>query len=127
MTPRWFSENISEDILASRRAHTRVNPDSEILHSVEKLEILFRCRNGKEKVNTSQTERSLLQEEFYSFKYFDFGITVENYLLRSKSESDLKETENDPNRFESYLLDSLWHNLQNTIKSEGNNSPPQTF
>ena len=24
------------------------------------------------------------------------------------------------------MLDSLWNKLQNTVKSEGNNSPPQT-
>ena len=83
--------------------------------------------SGKEKVSTSHTERSLFQEEFYSFQDLDLGINVGKYLLRSKSESDLKQTKINPNRFESYLLDSMWHNLQNTIKSEGNNSPSQNF
>ena len=94
-------------MLDSRRADTRCNTDSEILHSVENLESLFRCRSGKEKVSTSQTERYLFQEEFYSFEHLDLGINVVNYLLRSKSESHLRETEINPNIFESYLLDSL--------------------
>ena len=69
----------------------------------------------------------MFQEEFYSFQDLELGANVGKYLLRSKSESDLKEIEINPNRFESYLLDSMWHNLQNIVKSKGNNSPPQNF
>ena len=72
--------------MASRRAQTRGNPNSEILQSVENPERLFRHRTRKEKDSTSQTERSLFQEEFYSFQDLDLGVNVGNYLLRSKLE-----------------------------------------
>ena len=84
---------------------------------MENLESLFRHRIGKERASTSQIERSLFQEYFYSFQDLDLGVNVGNYLLRSKYESDLKKTKINPNRFESYLLDSPWHKLQNTLKS----------
>ena len=94
---------------------------------MENPESLFRRRSGKEKASTSQTKRSLFQEEFYSFQELYLGVNVRKSLLRSKSKLDLKQTEINPNRFESYLLDFLWHNLQNTVKSEGSNSPLHTF
>ena len=39
-------------------------------------------------------------------------------MLRTKSESDLKNTEFNPRRLEYYLLDSLWRDLQQTTKDE---------
>ena len=38
--------------------------------------------------------------------------------MKTKSESDLKDTEFNPRRLESYLLDSLWRDLQQTTKAE---------
>ena len=81
----------------------------------------------KKNLVESQIERSLFKEELCSFKDLDLGVNVGKSLLRLKSELDINKTKINLNRFESYLLDSLWHNLQNTVKSEGNNSPPQNF
>ena len=39
-------------------------------------------------------------------------------LLRTRSESDLRNPELDSHRRESYLLDSLWKNLQQTSRAE---------
>ena len=39
-------------------------------------------------------------------------------MLKSKSESDLKNDEFNPRRLESYLLDSLWRDLQQSAKVE---------
>ena len=47
--------------------------------------------------------------------------------MKSKSESDLKETQINTNRLESYLLDSLWHSLQNSMKPEERNHVVQIF
>ena len=43
---------------------------------------------------------------------------MEKYLLWSKSKSDLKQREINPDIFQSYLLDSLWQNLQNAVNKE---------
>ena len=47
--------------------------------------------------------------------------------MKSKSESNLKETEINPDMLESYFLDSLWHNLQNSVKTEEINHVVQSF
>ena len=57
---------------------------------MENLESLFRHRTGKNKASTSQTERSLNQEYFHSFQDLNLRLNVGKYLLRSKSDSDLK-------------------------------------
>ena len=51
----------------------------------------------------------------------------EKSLLRSKSESDLKQVEINPNILYSYILDSLWKNLQNTVKTKERNPIIQTL
>ena len=94
---------------------------------MEKPDSLFRHRSGKEKVSTSHTERSLFQEEFYSFQDLDLGVNVGKPLLRSKSDSKLKQIEINPNRFESYLLYSLWKNLQKTVNIEESSFLSQTY
>ena len=63
----------------------------------------------------------------HSFQDFGWETNVERSLLKSKSESDLKETKINPSRLESYLLDSIWHNLQNSVKTEGRNPLVQRF
>ena len=39
-------------------------------------------------------------------------------MLKNKSESDIKNTEFNSRRLESYLLDSLWRDLQQSAKVE---------
>ena len=89
---------------------------------MENLEILIRCRRAKEQINTSHVERSFSQnqEEYFSFQCFELETNLEKSLLRSKSESYLKQDEITPNKLQSCLLDSLWHNLQSTINTEEN-------
>ena len=58
---------------------------------MENPEILIRRRYGKERINTSQTEGSFSQE-FHSFQNFEWETSFQRSLLRSKSESDLKQT-----------------------------------
>ena len=88
-------------------------------------ETLLRSK-GKEKINISQFGASSSQE-FHSIRDFGRGKFFERSLLKSKSESDLKETEINPSRLESYFLDSLWHNLQNSVKTEERNFIVQIF
>ena len=85
---------------------------------MENPESLFIHKTGKNKATTSQTERSLFQEYFYSFQHFDSEANIGKPLLRYKSDSYLKQTKINPKRLESYLLDSLWQNLQNLVKFE---------
>ena len=93
---------------------------------MENPESLFIHRTGKEKASTSQTERSLFQEYFFSFQDLYLGVNVGKPLLRYKSDLELKQTDINTNRFESYLLDSLWKNLQNLVKVEENSPLFQT-
>ena len=67
---------------------------------------LFRSR-GKEKINISQFGASSSQE-FHSIQDFGWKTNFEILLLKSKSESDLKDAQINPSRLESHLLDSLW-------------------
>ena len=48
----YILSNISKGIMASRRSHTRGNPNTDILQGVENLERLLRSR-GKEQINIS--------------------------------------------------------------------------
>ena len=108
--------NILEGILAPRRSHTRGNTNTETLLSVENPEILLRNR-AKEQIDISQFGASSSQE-FHSIQDFGWETNFERSLLKSKFESDLKETKINPSRLESYVLDSLWKNLQNSVKTE---------
>ena len=74
----------------------------------------------KEKINSSQFGASSSQY-FHSIQESESETSVERLLLKSKSESDLKKVEINPSRLESYLLDSLWRNLQTPIKTKKNN------
>ena len=102
---RLHCEIVSEfkkDILASRR-HTRGNSDTEIWKSFEDPEKLFRRKN-KERIDfplfiPSSSQDSCINPEW--------GFNTGKNLLRTKSESDLKNNEFNPHRLESYLLDSL--------------------
>ena len=92
---------------------------------MENPERLFRSR-GKEKLNISQVGASSSQE---LHRIWDFWqeTKLERCFLKSKSESDLKETKINPSRIESYLLDSLWKKIQNSVKNEGRNLVSQNF
>ena len=57
-------------------------------------------------------------QDFHSILDQEWEINVEKGLLKSKSESYLKNIEFNPRRSESYLLDSLWQDLQQSAKVE---------
>ena len=90
---------------------------------------MIRRRRGKEQISTSHIERSFFQnqEEYLSFQDLDLEINFERSLLRSKLESYLKQTEINPKRLQSHLLDSPWHSLQDIVKNEENNHISQAF
>ena len=85
------------------RRHTRGNSDTKVLKSLEDPEKLFK-RKDKENLGfpifgTSSSQDSPIDPEC--------EVSVGRSLLKNKSESDLKNTEFDSRRLESYLLDSL--------------------
>ena len=51
----------------------------------------------------------------------------EGSLSKSKSESDLRDTELNPSRLDSYMFDSLWKNLQNSGGTGVRNHVTQNF
>ena len=71
---------------------------------------------GKDQVDIPQFGNSSTLE-FHSIQYSMWETNFEISLLNSKSESDLKNTELNPSRLESYLLYSVWKNLQNSEKT----------
>ena len=89
------------------KRHTRGNSDTEILKSFEDLEKLLKRKN-KEKLGFPLFYASSSQDS-----HIDPGweVNVGKNLLRTKSESDFKNTKFNPRRLESYLLDSLWRDL----------------
>ena len=85
----------------------RGNSDTKILKSFEDPEKLFRRKN-KEKIDFPLFGPSTSQDSCINPEW---GVNTGKNLLRTKSESDLKNTEFNPRRLESYLLDSLWRDL----------------
>ena len=77
---------------------------------MEDPEKLFK-KKDKEKIDISLFGASSSQD-FHSILDQEWEINVEKGFLKSKSESDLKNVEFNPRRLESYLLDSLWKDLQ---------------
>ena len=61
------------------------------------------------------------------FRILGGKTNFERSLLKSKFESNLKETKINPSRLESYLLDSLWKTLQKSVKTEERNPIVQIF
>ena len=84
------------------------------MKSFEDPEKLFKRKN-KEKVGFPLFGASSSQDSHIDPEW---EVNVGKSLLRTKSESDLKNTEFNPRRLESYLLDSLWRDLQQTTKVE---------
>ena len=77
---------------------------------MEDLERLFK-KKDKEKIDFPLFGASSSQD---SPNIFDpeWEVNVGRILLKTKSEFDLKNTRFNSCRFESYLLDSLWRDLQ---------------
>ena len=65
--------------------------------------------------------------EFCSIQDSMWETNFERSLVKYKYDSDLKKTDINTNRLESYLLDSLWCNLHNSLKSEERNHVVQGF
>ena len=57
-------------------------------------------------------------QALYSVAEPKWGVRAEILLKKYKSESDLRRARVDPNTLQSYLLDSLWLNLQTLPKDE---------
>ena len=83
---------------------------------MEDPEKLFK-KKDKEKIDISLFGASSSQD-FHSIFDQKWEINVEKGLLKSKSEYDLKNVEFNPRRLESYLLDSLWRDIQHSAKVE---------
>ena len=96
----------------------RGNSDIEVLKSFEDPEKLFRRKN-KEKVDFPLFGPSSSQDSYINPEW---GVNTGKNLLRTKYEYDLKNTEFNPRRLESYLLDSLWRDLQQTSKVRSSTS-----
>ena len=98
------------------KIHTRGNSDTEILKSLEDPENLFK-KKDREKIDFSLFGAS---SSWDSHSIFDqeWEVNIRNGLLKSKSKSDLKNAEFNSHRLESYLLDSLWRDLQQSAKVE---------
>ena len=84
------------------------------MKSFEDPERLFKRKN-KEKLGFPLFGASSSQDSHIDPEW---EVNAGKNLLRTKSKSDLKNTEFNPRRLESYLLDSLWRDLQQTTKVE---------
>ena len=83
---------------------------------MEYPEKLFK-KNDKEKIDLSLFGASSSRDSPSVFDQ-ELEVHVGKSLLKTKFESDLKNTEFNSRRLESYLLDSLWRDLQQTTKVE---------
>ena len=81
---------------------------------MENLERILRNRN-KENVDFPLFGTSSSQD-LYNIAESEWGTSVEILLTKSKSESDLKKVEVSPSRLESYILDTLWLDLETSAK-----------
>ena len=79
-------------------------------------ERILRNRN-KEKVDFPLFGTSSSQD-LYGIAEPEWGVRDERLLTKSKSKSDLRKARVIPNTLQSYLLDSLWLNLETPPKAE---------
>ena len=79
-------------------------------------ETILRNRN-KEKLGSPLFNTSSSQA-WYGLAKPKWGVGAERMLTKSKSESDLRKAWVGPNMLQSYLLDSLWLNLETPPKAE---------
>ena len=84
---------------------------------MEDPERILRNRN-KEKSGSPLFDTSSSQY-FYGLVEPEWGDRAEIPLTKSKSEFDLRKARVDPNTLQSYLLDSLWLNLETPPKAKG--------
>ena len=96
------------------RRHTRGNSDTKVLKSLEDPEKLFK-KKDKEKIGFPLFGASSSQDSPIDLEW---EVNVGRSLLKTKTDSDLKNTKFNSCRLESYLLDSLWRDLQQTTKVE---------
>ena len=94
----------------------RGNSDTKTLLSVDNPEKILKNRN-KEKSGSSLFDTSS-SHALYGLAKPELGVRAEILLKKSKSESDLRRARVDPNTLQSYLLDSLWLNLETPPKVE---------
>ena len=118
-------ERIEKGILASRWPHTWGNPDTEILLGVDNPNKSLRNK-GKEQLDIPLFGNSPTLE-FHSFQDSVWENNFERSFVKSKFESDLKKTDINTSRLESYPLDSLWCNLHNSVEYEEINLVVQFF
>ena len=86
------------------------------MQSVENCERIFRNRN-KENLNISLFDTSSSQD-LHNIVESEWENSVEILLTKSKSKFDLNKVDISPSRLESYLLDSLWKNLETSAKTK---------
>ena len=84
------------------------------MKSFEDPENLFKRKN-KEKLGFPLFGASSSQDSHIDPEW---EVNAGKSMLRTKSKSDLKNTEFNPRRLEYYLLDSLWRDLQQATKVE---------
>ena len=74
---------------------------------------------GKDQEGTSHLERpfSLFPLEPLGLQDLDFHMKFEQTLFKSNFETNLKENIIDHIKFQSYLLESLWKDLERTAKT----------
>ena len=94
----------------------RGNPNPETLQSLENTERILRSRN-KEIMDFLLFGTSSSQD-LCDIAESKWGTRAERLLTKSKSESDLDKVEVSPSIRESYLLDSLWLNLETLEKAK---------
>ena len=57
-------------------------------------------------------------QDLYDIVESEWGVRAERLLTKSKSESDLRKVGVSSNILQSYVLDSLWLNLETAMKAE---------
>ena len=83
---------------------------------MDNQEKILRNRN-KEKLGSLLFDTSS-SHALYGLAKPELGVRAEILLKKYKSESDLRRARVDPNTLQSYLLDSLWLNLETPPKFE---------
>jgi len=80
----------------------RRNPDPYPVEIVFDPEKLLQRHEKREKPNTSRFQQfnSFSDDDIENIEDIGFDLKFEQYLFRSKSESNLKETIPDPNKFQ---------------------------
>ena len=86
----------------------------------------FIRNKGKDQLEIPKFENSSI-EDFHSIQDSVCETNFEKSLLKSKTESDIKNTKLNPSGLESYILDCLWQNLQSSEKNGARKPTFQNF